>query len=154
MNKHELEVSAATESDLIKWSNLGVTRLARALFTGLNILISLLIVIFTTYAVVLFNYQQKSIQEKSNMNSIAVNHEITIEEAYQDSKAASGLKLGLMQSFCNQQKAKGVDLGSIKFPDGQLHCQQLEAENVKLFFLSIGLAVLIATLNPTACKIL
>jgi len=55
MERYELKVCEATNPELIQWKNLGVTATARFMFQMLNLFITLIILSFTTFVVVITN---------------------------------------------------------------------------------------------------
>ena len=74
-----LDVRSATDPDLIKWQNLGVSGNRRMCFGLLNFVITVLILVFTTYVVVYFNYFKQEVTESNPV--LNTDDVITVEQA-------------------------------------------------------------------------
>ena len=62
MGKHILSAKEATEPTLILWKNLGVTRGQRMFYLSINILITLVIWVASTYAIASFELVDDDLQ--------------------------------------------------------------------------------------------
>lgn len=74
MNKYQLEVTQATDPDLINFANLGVSNLQRTIFGLMNVLISICILVVSTATVVHFSYfeNDQSISEGEKIQTAII----------------------------------------------------------------------------------
>jgi len=154
MGKYKLEVKPATDADLIKWLNLGVSTTAKCFFGALNILVMSMIVAFNTI-VVIYGLSGKNYFQESILQEVPIfttDKPITLEQAYQDQTGK--MSSGIMSAYCSQESEAGIDAVSIEFPDGRFYCQELKDERNQVFLLQLLAAIIIATLNPIACAAL
>jgi len=129
MGKYRLTVKEAPSASLIHWLNLGVSTFARICFMLLNFIISFALLCGSTYVIVWFSYRYEEITERSALRKVAITKTVTLLQALADHKIADPSKRqGLMEAYCEQQKAQGVGIESLVFPENKNHCLEIEKE--------------------------
>mmetsp|Transcript_17451 Transcript_17451/g.26885 ORF Transcript_17451/g.26885 Transcript_17451/m.26885 type:complete len:311 (+) Transcript_17451:1931-2863(+) len=151
MDQYVLKVEQAVSPELIKWSNLGVSTTARFFFNILNVLITLLILAFSTFLVVAFNQYKEQLSQ--GIGTYIADGQISEALALED--FVSETPIGVMSAYCSQQEDQGVDIASLKFSlDDRLICAELQQEQMITFLMTIAVSIVLASLNPVSCIVL